>query len=106
MTRVAAACGLTSPANLPPVAHPVIADSLLEILRCPQSRTRLRRADAELVAKVNRAIAAGTLVNVTGERLERPLDGALVREAGDLAYPIIDEIPVLLPDEAIDVTRL
>lgn len=84
----------------------MIADHLLEILRCPQSRTRLHAADAELVARLNRAISAGQLVNVAGERVERSIDGGLIREAGDLLYPIVDQIPVLLPDEAIDITKL
>jgi uncharacterized protein YbaR (Trm112 family) len=84
----------------------MIADHLLEILRCPQSRTRLRPADADVVARLNRAIGAGQLVNVAGERVERSIDGGLIREAGDLLYPIVDQIPVLLPDEAIDLTRV
>ncbi len=84
----------------------MIADHLLEILRCPQSRTRLHSADAELVARLNRAISAGQLVNVAGERVGSSLDGGLIREAGDLLYPIVDQIPVLLPDEAIDITKL
>ncbi|RIK80782.1 MAG: hypothetical protein DCC67_08930 [Planctomycetota bacterium] len=77
--------------------------SLLEILRCPQDRTRLRIAEPEVVARINRAVAAQTAVNVAGERLRKPLDGGLVREAGDRLYPIIDHIPVMLPDEAIDL---
>jgi uncharacterized protein YbaR (Trm112 family) len=84
----------------------VIADHLLEILRCPQSRTRLRPADAEVVVRLNRKISAGELVNLVGERVERLIDGGLIREAGDLLYPIVDEIPVLLPDEAIDLAQL
>jgi uncharacterized protein YbaR (Trm112 family) len=83
-----------------------LADHLLEILRCPQSRTRLHEADAATVARLNRMIGAGTLTNLAGERLERPLDGGLIREAGDLFYPILDHIPVLLPDEAIDLSQL
>jgi uncharacterized protein YbaR (Trm112 family) len=84
----------------------MIADHLLEILRCPQSRTRLRPADAEVVVRLNRKISAGELVNLVGERVERLIDGGLIREAGDLLYPIVDEIPVLLPDEAIDLAQL
>jgi uncharacterized protein YbaR (Trm112 family) len=84
----------------------VIADHLLEILRCPQSRTPLHVAADDLVARLNRSIASGRLKNLAGERLERPLDGGLIREAGDLLYPVIDQIPVLLPDEAIDLNGL
>jgi uncharacterized protein YbaR (Trm112 family) len=83
-----------------------LADHLLEILRCPQSRTRLHAADNATVARLNRMISAGALTNLAGERLERPIDGGLVREAGDLLYPIVDQIPVLLPDEAIDLGKL
>ncbi|MBL9161815.1 MAG: hypothetical protein JNL18_03635 [Planctomycetaceae bacterium] len=81
----------------------MIADHLIEILRCPLDRSELHRASADLVAKLNLAVAAGTLKNVAGEGFEKPLDGGLIRAAGDLLYPIIDEIPVMLPDEAIDL---
>ena len=84
----------------------MIADGLVEILRCPQDRSRLTRAGDDLVARVNRAIAAGTLANRGGKRLERAIDGGLVREAGDWLYPIVDDIPLMLPDEAIDVTKI
>ncbi len=98
--------GLDSTAvQLQPLNRAVIADHLIDILRCPQSRTRLHAAPADVVARLNRSISAGTLTNLAGERLERALDGGLVREAGDLLYPVIDHIPVLLPDEAIDLTQ-
>ena len=84
----------------------MIAANLLEILRCPQSHTRLHPADAELVERLNQSIKAGTLVNLAKERLDRAIDGGLVREEGDRLYPVIDQIPVMLPDEAIDLTRL
>ena len=84
----------------------MLPDRLLEILRCPQDRSRLRAADGAVIDRVNRAIAAGTATNLAGERLERQLDGGLLREAGDLLYPVIDEIPVLLPDEAIELKTI
>jgi uncharacterized protein YbaR (Trm112 family) len=84
----------------------VATDHFLENLRCPQDRTPLSRASAELVARINRAITAGSLSNRAGGRVERPIDGALVREAGDLLYPIIDGIPVMLPDEAIEAAKI
>jgi uncharacterized protein YbaR (Trm112 family) len=84
----------------------VVSDQLVEIMRCPLDRSRLHRAPADLVAKINRAIKAGSLANRAGKRLEKPIDDGLMREAGDLVYPIIDDIPAMLPDEAIEVSRV
>jgi uncharacterized protein YbaR (Trm112 family) len=81
----------------------VITDEFLAMLRCPESRQPLRRADAALVASVNRGIAAGQLRNRAGQSLASPVDELLVREDGRFAYPVIDEIPVLLADEAVEI---
>jgi uncharacterized protein YbaR (Trm112 family) len=77
--------------------------NLLEILRCPQNSSRLKLAPLETIANINRAIDAGAAVNLAGERLAKPLDAGLIREAGDRLYPVIDHIPVMLADEAIEL---
>jgi uncharacterized protein YbaR (Trm112 family) len=81
----------------------MIDSRLIDILRCPQDRTRVSAAASDLVARINRAIDAGAARNLAGERLEKPLDGGLIREAGDILYPIVEQIPVMLPDEAIEL---
>ena len=53
------------------------------------------------MAAVNQAIAAGGLRNKGGEAVTEPIGGGLVREDGKLLYPIRDEIPVMLVEEAI-----
>ena len=83
----------------------MISKELLEILVCPQDRTPLELAGSDLVAELNRSIAAGRVKNMAGEKVERPLDGGLVREDRTLLYPIIDGIPVLLVDEAIGLAK-
>ncbi len=79
----------------------MIDENLLEILVCPDNHTRLHLADQALVAKLNEAIAAGQVRNRGGEPVDEPIDGGLVREDGTLLYPIRDEIPVMLVDEAV-----
>jgi uncharacterized protein YbaR (Trm112 family) len=54
-----------------PAANPALHPSILEILRCPVTGSRLRLDDTWLIA-----------------------------ETGGLRYPIREGIPVLLPEEA------
>jgi uncharacterized protein YbaR (Trm112 family) len=84
----------------------MIRDELLNILRCPEDRSALAPADDGLVLQVNAAIRAGTLQNKAGRRVEQTIDGGFVRAAGDVLYPIVDQIPVLLQDEAIRLDQL
>jgi len=83
----------------------LINPQLLDILRCPQDHSELLLADAALVLSVNKQINAGTLLTVGGQIMKKPIDGGLVRAAGDLMYPIVGGIPVMLADEAIDITN-
>jgi uncharacterized protein YbaR (Trm112 family) len=78
---------------------------LLQILRCPQDHSELSLADAALLTKVNERIAAGTISTVGGQPIKKAVDGGLIRAAGDLMYPIVGGIPVMLADEAIDVSQ-
>ena len=79
---------------------------LLDILRCPENQASLTPADEALVAEVNDRIRAGRLHNKAGRDVSQPIDGGLVRADGDLLYPIVDQIPVLLRDEAIPLDQL
>ena len=79
----------------------MIDKELLDILVCPKDQVPLALADETLLAKVNEAIVAGRIENLGGRTVEEPLQGGLVRTDKTLLYPIVDEIPVLLADEAI-----
>lgn len=79
--------------------------TLLDILVCPESRQKLAQADAGLVEKLNASIKAGTATNLGGERVSEPVEAALVRADGKLAYPIRSGIPELLAGSAIAVGR-
>jgi uncharacterized protein YbaR (Trm112 family) len=79
---------------------------IVPILRCPEDRTPLALATNALVDEVNAAIRAGQLLDRGGKRVEQTIDDGLVRAAGDVLYPIVDQIPVLLVDESIALSQL
>jgi uncharacterized protein YbaR (Trm112 family) len=81
-------------------------NQMLAILRCPDNQSTLSEAEAELIARLNTAIRAKRLRNQIGQIVEYSIDGGLVRAAGDLLYPIVDQIPVMLHDEAIPLDQL
>jgi uncharacterized protein YbaR (Trm112 family) len=81
-------------------------DLPLELLVCPQNHARLQPAEALLIERINRAIAAGKLTNAAGRSVQKPIDGGLIRADGQVLYPIVDEIPILLAEEAIAVDQL
>jgi uncharacterized protein len=81
----------------------MIDPELLGILRCPETHQGISVADASLVEKLNQQIAAGKLQNRGGQPLTEKIDGGLVRADGKFVYPIRQDIPVLLIDEAIPV---
>ncbi len=83
----------------------MLRPELLKSLVCPENRSALTVAAPELIAHLNRAIQAGQLSNRAGQKLERPLDSGLVRADKAMLYPVVDEIPMLLIDEAIPLNQ-
>ena len=84
----------------------MIRKELLDMLICPASRAPLELAPQALIDLLNRRREAGQLHCQSGQLLSEPLDGGLVARGGEVLYPIIDGIPVLLLDEAIPLAQL
>ena len=74
---------------------------LLSILRCPETRQLLAVAESAVVERLNGLVAAGKLRNAAGQPVAVKLDGGLVRADGKALYPVRNNVPVLLVDEAI-----
>jgi uncharacterized protein YbaR (Trm112 family) len=74
---------------------------LLKILCCPETRQPLALAESSLVQRLNEQITAGQLRNRAGKPITRKCDGGLIRKDGQFVYPICEDIPILLIDEAI-----
>ena len=79
----------------------MIDQELLAILACPETKEPVALAEEDLIAALNSRIARGEVKNRAGKTVEGKIDGGLVRADGAYLYPIQDEIPILLIDEAI-----
>jgi uncharacterized protein YbaR (Trm112 family) len=82
----------------------MIDPELLSILRCPETRQTLTMAEPDLLARLNRLLAAGQLRNRAGQVLNEPIEGGLVRADGQFLYLIRANVPVMLIDEAIPLS--
>ena len=83
-----------------------VSQELLAILVCPETKQPVTLAPTELVATLNTHIQNGSLTNRAGEVVSVAIDAALIREDQRYCYPIRDDIPVILIDEAIPLPPL
>jgi uncharacterized protein YbaR (Trm112 family) len=83
----------------------MIDQNLLEILVCPETKQPLRVADEDLLKKLNASIESGQVKNRGGEAVTAGLNEALVREDGEVLYPVRDDIPIMLIDESIPLPQ-
>ena len=81
----------------------MISTDLLEILRCPVTGQRLRPAPTELISRLASECSAARLRDHAGNPVTAPIECGLVREDGKVFYPIRGGIPVMLPEESIDI---
>jgi len=79
----------------------MVDKELLDILCCPETKQDLTLADQKTIDFINRQIQAGTVKNRGGETVKEPIDAGLVRKDKKFLYPIREDIPIMLIDEAI-----
>ena len=77
----------------------MIAPELLEVLCCPADRSAVRLATPAELEGLNTRISAGAKNN-GGAAVADRLEAAIIRVDGTFAYPVREEIPVMLIDEA------
>lgn len=78
-------------------------DFLLSILVCPETKAKVNLAEQSLVEEINRQIEGGTLKNVAGKAVHEKIDALLIREDGKRAYPVRQDIPIMLIEEGINL---
>ncbi|MDB6123845.1 MAG: hypothetical protein JWQ71_2838 [Pedosphaera sp.] len=90
-------------ANETTSAGGLVDNELLEILCCPETHQEVRLAEPALVENLNQQIATGRVQNRSGRPVQEKIDGGLVRSDGKCLYPIRQNIPIMLVDEAIAI---
>ena len=84
----------------------MVDPELLEILVCPETHQPVHPAEAEVLDRLNQAIRAGRVTNRGGGAVDAPVDEGLVREDDRILYPVREDIPIMLIDEAIELDKL
>ena len=84
----------------------MIDKELLEILACPETKEPVHLAEQSLVAELNARIERGEVLNRGGEKVEKTVDGGLVREDRAFLYRIEEDIPIMLINEAVPLKDL
>jgi len=84
----------------------MIDSEFLALLACPETKQPLHLGDQGLLEQLNAAIALGRLRNRANCQVTNQLEAVLVREDGEVGYPVWEGIPSLLIDEGIPLRQL
>jgi len=83
-----------------------IDKKLLNILRCPVTKQHVFILNEQQLSLINEAIANDNLFYTDGQKVNGPLEEALVTENKKRVYRIEDGIPVMLEDESIATEQI
>ncbi len=83
-----------------------LANDLVAILCCPDTKQAVAIADEGLIEKINTAIERGQLKNHAQKPVTEKLDGGLIRSDKKMLYPVREDIPVMLIDEGIPLDQV
>ena len=84
----------------------MIDKRLLDILCDPVTKSPVRPLSAGELDALGRAVAAGTISTEGGTPLKAAPSAGLITRDGRTIYRIEDDIPVMLPDEAIETSQI
>ena len=74
---------------------------LIQMIRCPVTKSRLVLASESVIAKLNERIRAGAVVNREGQPINKLLESGFLNQDHSLLLPIRGGIVILTEDQAI-----
>jgi uncharacterized protein len=81
----------------------MFSEALLSLIVCPETKQTLSLLDSNDIDEINRKIRAGELNSRNGQSITNEMSAALVRADGRVAYPVRDDIPILLIEESFKI---
>ena len=81
-------------------------DKLLEVLCCPSTKVPVNMLHDDKLKKLNARIKEGQVRYVGVEKVEEPVEEALITEDGKTIYTITSNIPIMLVDKGIAIDQL
>ena len=81
----------------------MIDPDFLKLLCCPETHQDLHLAESALLETLNRQIVSGTLKDRSGNQVSERLEAGLLRADRKFLYPVWNDIPVMLIEQAIPV---
>ncbi len=84
----------------------MVDQELLDMLCCPETKEDVSLAEEGIISELNRRIEAGQLKNRVGDVIKEKLEAGLIRADRKYLYPIREDIPIMLIDEAIPMEGL
>jgi uncharacterized protein len=82
-----------------------ISADLLAILCCPETKQEVCLLDQAVIERLNQRISKGELNTIGGQPVTEQIDGGLLRTDKTIAYPIRDQIPIMLIEEGIPIDK-
>ena len=80
-------------------------DELYSMLCCPETKQDVSEMSKDDVKKINNAIKSGNIKTVAGKDVKEYIDSALIRDDKKVAYPIRNNIPIMLIHEGFDPSQ-
>lgn len=84
----------------------MVDQELLDMLCCPETKEDVSLADHSVIQTLNGRIEAGQVKNRGGEAVKEKIEAGLIRADRRFLYPIREDIPIMLIDEAISLEGL
>lgn len=90
---------------MPEDTNAEFSSSLIQMIRCPVTKSDLSVAREQVVLDLNNQIENRKLLNRLGQVVEVPIDSGFVNQDQSLLLPVRGGIVILIADQAIPLSE-